>query len=152
MKSIICPVSSEKTESHVPRLVALLTSVLLVLLVVTGWWPILVMLMLDFYVRAVGSIKWSYLVLASRGISSILRLRSVLIPLAPKLFAARIGALLITMALLFLLLGWNSASLALLGVLIVFASIECGLNFCVGCYIYTYLVFPFYKKNQLGVN
>ena len=32
--------------------------------------------------------------------------------------------------------------------LVAFAFLECGLNFCAGCWVYTYVVYPLVRKDR----
>ena len=58
---------------------------------------------------------------------------------APKRFAQGIGALCTLGATALLFSGWTRAGWALAGVLILFATLEASLSFCMGCWIYARL-------------
>jgi len=64
---------------------------------------------------------------------------------APKIFAARIGFVFSIGMLALTLLGLSTVAFSVASVLIVFAFLECGLNFCAGCWVYTYIVIPLYR-------
>jgi hypothetical protein len=40
------------------------------------------------------------------------------------------------------LLGWSLFAYISGSTLVLFAFLECGLNFCAGCWVYTYVVYP----------
>jgi hypothetical protein len=67
---------------------------------------------------------------------------------APKVFAARIGLLLTTITTLAAFLGMSYLAMTVGATLVVFAFLECGLNFCAGCWVYTYIVYPILRKND----
>jgi hypothetical protein len=67
---------------------------------------------------------------------------------APKIFAARIGLLLSLITAAAAFLGWSLAAHIAGSTLIVFAFLECGLNFCAGCWVYTYVVYPLVRRGE----
>jgi hypothetical protein len=146
MKQLICPISDEKIPEHLPRVTASLN---LFLLAAFAWNPqswILFFLTYDFLVRGFGSPKLSLVHHAARGISAGLKLRSKPIDKAPKLFAARLGGLLLVLALLLNLSGLVTAPVVIVWMIAALSSLECIFGFCVGCSVYQYLVLPFYQK------
>lgn len=146
MKPLICPISDEKIPEHLPRVTASLN---LILLAAFAWNPqswILFFLAYDFLVRGFGSPKLSLVHHAAKSISGAFKLRSKLIDKAPKLFAARLGALLLVLALVLKLSGLVTAPIVIVWLIAALSSLECILGFCVGCYVYQYLVFPLYRK------
>jgi hypothetical protein len=46
------------------------------------------------------------------------------------------------------LLHWSLLAYISGSVLVLFAFLECGLNFCMGCWVYSYLVYPLVRKNR----
>jgi hypothetical protein len=72
--------------------------------------------------------------------------KPVLIDKAPKIFAARIGFILTSLTSLLALVGFPMAASVTGAVLVLFAFLECGLNFCAGCWVYTYVVYPLVRK------
>jgi hypothetical protein len=73
--------------------------------------------------------------------------RPVLIHKAPRIFAAWIGFLLTSLTALAALAGFPLLASVAGAVLVLFAFLECGLNFCAGCWVYTYMVYPLVRKN-----
>jgi small-conductance mechanosensitive channel len=145
LKQLVCPISNEHVSERVTRINALLA----ILLVLT-WFVLdspffIVFLMADFYIRAFTKLKYSPLSYLSFQMVNAFQLDKKVIDKAPKMFAARLGFLMtLTITILFLS-GFNTAALAVAGILVFFASLEFVLGLCMGCIMYTYLVLPFYK-------
>lgn len=146
MKNVICPVSNDRIQSHIPRVIALYVVLLIITYAFTQWLPILLFLIYDFTVRTIGKSHISPLSHLAQFTSRTIGLKSELTNKAPKLFAARLGAIMFALAGILHLSGFsNFASIVslLVGVL---AGLEFAFNFCVGCYIYFAFVYPFYAK------
>ncbi|WP_340112179.1 DUF4395 domain-containing protein [Maribellus mangrovi] len=145
MKQIICPVSKDKINEQIVRLNAILG----VLLVIAGFAfdSVLCMFFLlsDFFIRAFTSLKFSPISFVSHRLTSTLRLGEKSIDKAPKIFAARLGFLMLLALTILFMSGANIAAMIIGGVFVFFAMLEFALAICVGCIIYTYLVLPFYK-------
>jgi hypothetical protein len=103
-------------------------------------WPALV-LIIDFALRAFVTPRWSFLaILANKVIVPALGLRGRPIAFPPKRFAASIGFVLSTSALLLWMLGVGWGLTAPLAVLCLFSALESFLGFCAGCKIYGLLM------------
>ena len=104
-------------------------------------------MMVDFYIRAFTRLKYSpvsYLAqLFVKGIGT----EPIWIDKAPKMFAARVGFLLTSLTLGASILGLPLMAMITGATLVCFSFLECGLNFCAGCWVYTYVVFPLVRKN-----
>lgn len=105
-------------------------------------------LTLDFAIRAFTKLKFSPLSWLAHHFVNAFGTRAVWIPKAPKIFAARIGFLLTALSALSALLGMPLLSVILGTTLVGFAFLECGLNFCAGCWVYTYVVYPLVRKDR----
>ncbi|MHA7125633.1 DUF4395 domain-containing protein [Janibacter indicus] len=112
-----------------------------VLTLVTGWWWLLVPLALGFLGRVLAGPRLSPLGwLAMRVVAPRLG-EPVLTPGPPKRFAQGIGlAFSTTAAVLALGLGLQTAAGIVLGVLVVFATLEAALGFCAGCWAFGHLM------------
>ncbi|MFJ3959297.1 DUF4395 domain-containing protein [Arthrobacter sp. NPDC090010] len=116
--------------------IVLLSLVTLVLGLAAGWGWLLWLIALGFWLRVAGGPRYSPVgrlavhVIAPR----IGKPRLVAGP--PKRFAQGIGAVVSTAAALFWSLGLAPVAWALLGVLIVAASLEAFAGFCLGCWIF----------------
>lgn len=145
MKQLICPISNEKINEQITRLNAIIG----ILFVLAGFafnqiFP-LIFLMADFFIRAFTKAKFSPISFASHRLTNTLKLGQKEIDKAPKIFAARLGFLMMLGVVTLWISGLKFASLILSGALVFFAGLEFALAICVGCIIYTYLVLPFNK-------
>jgi hypothetical protein len=100
----------------------------------------------DFYIRAFTKSKYSPLSWISAGIARSFRLTPTWIDRAPKVFAARIGMLFSILMLAFIVFNITTVAVTTAAILVLFAFLECGLNFCAGCWVYTYIVLPIYRE------
>lgn len=146
MKNIICPVSNEKANENVVRITAFWVIMLTGLFIIFPNPYIPLYLAIDFYIRAFTKSRYSPLSWISAGIARSLRSTPHWIDKAPKIFAARVGFLFAVMISAFTLSGVSVAATSAASVLVLFAFLECGLNFCAGCWVYTYIVLPVYKE------
>jgi len=145
MKQIVCPISNEKVNERITRLNALIGILLLVFAFTFQSSIFLIFLVGDFYVRAFTKTRFSPISYGSHVLSNALGLNEKRINKAPKIFAARLGFLMMFVITALFISGFSTAALVVAGVLIFFASLEFALAICVGCIIYTYLILPFYK-------
>lgn len=143
-----CPVSAERINENVVRIIAFIVAVIAITCVVfSNYWAI-VFLLLDFALRAFTIGKFSLLKFIAIKISNALSLSPKMKDLAPKKFAATLGfgfCLLITAVFLF---DFYNAALIFTSIMIVFAFLESLFAICVGCYIYSFLQI-FTKKNEV---
>lgn len=102
----------------------------------------LILLTYGFVARAAAGPRISPLALLStRVITPRLGLSPRPVPGPPKRFAQALGATVSTLSLvLYYALGWHVATFALAGVMVVLATLESTLGFCVGCVIHAWLV------------
>ena len=144
--SLICPISSVKIDSNTSRLTVFL-NVLLMAGFLISLNPVFISIVaIDYFVRAALDIKYSPIrFVASRAVNAM-NLRKKPINLAQKIFASRLGFLCAISSLILILLGYNTASIIVATLLMCLAILDSVFNFCVGCLIYNYLVYPFYKN------
>ncbi|WP_029275381.1 DUF4395 domain-containing protein [Pedobacter borealis] len=142
-----CPVSAERVNENVVRIIAFIVAVIAITCVVfSNYWAI-VFLIFDFALRAFTIGKFSLLKFIAIKISDALSLSPKMKDLAPKKFAATLGfgfCLLITAVFLF---DFYNAALIFTSIMIVFALLESLFAICIGCYIYSFLQI-FTKKNE----
>jgi hypothetical protein len=146
MKNLVCPVSQEKVQEHLPRVTAFFTIAILTAYLISGYLPLILFLFLDFFIRGINKSRYSLLFQLARITSKIFSFKSHAIDKAPKLFAARIGAVLTATAIVFHAIGILPVADGIAITIILFAFLECVLNLCVACYIYTFLIFPLYYR------
>lgn len=147
MNSLICPISTHRTNKNAVRITGFLVASSIVAYSLTSNITIILALSIDFYIRAFTNLTFSPLSFIASKLSSLLKLKVISIDKAPKIFAARVGFI-FTLTITTLSLINPVASLIVSFILMSFALLESLLNFCVGCVVYTYLVLPFYKKSH----
>jgi len=145
MKKIICPVSGQRANENVVRITAFWVILLTGLFIMVPNPFIPLYLAVDFYIRAFTKSRYSPLSWISAGIARSLNLTPNWIDKAPKIFAARVGFLFSLTMLVLTITGLPVAAVSTASVLVLFAFLECGLNFCAGCWVYTYIVLPVYR-------
>lgn len=145
MNSLICPISKETVNKYVVRIIGFFVAVLVSLYVYTGNVYIMLFLIYDFYIRAFTKLNYSPLAQLSKYIVKKFNIGFEKIDKAPKIFAARVGFLFSTSAVL-LYFQNPVASIVVSLILVFFALLESLFNFCVGCVVYTYIVLPLNKK------
>jgi hypothetical protein len=118
------------------RLVAGGVAVLGLLAVLGARW-LLPVLFVAFLLRVLSGPRFEpTALLMTRVVRPRLDLRQRLVPGPPKRFAQAIGAVLTGAATALWLAGAGGAAIALVGVLVVFATLESVVGFCMGCWIF----------------
>ena len=145
MKQLICPVSNERINERLTRLNAFFTILLVAAGFIFNSVIFLVVLLTDFFIRAFTRSKLSPVNFLSSSLLSLLNLSKKPIDKAPKIFAARLGFIMTLVIAILSLMQFYTASLIVAGILVFFATLEFSLGICVGCYIYTYFIFPMNK-------
>ncbi len=147
LNQLICPVSTERVDENRVRTTAFGMLTLMGLFFMTRNPVFPGIMVVDFYIRAFTRLKYSpvsYLAhLFVKGIGT----GPIWIDKAPKVFAARVGFLLTSLTLGASILGLPLMATITGATLVCFAFLECGLNFCAGCWVYTFVVFPLVRKN-----
>lgn len=146
MRNIVCPVSNERIPENLPRVTAFFILSSLALYVYTGFLPILLYLAYDFFVRGFGRAHLSIFHRLSGKFIQQYGASGNKIDKAPKIFAARLGAIFSVLIVIFHILGLPLIATGIAGLLFLFSTLECVVGFCVGCYFYSFFVLPFYQK------
>ena len=129
-------VVNEKAARAVAGLVVLVAAVALL----TGWLWLSAVLAVGFALRVASGPRFDpFGQLATKVIAPRLG-EPVLVPGPPKRFAQAIGLVLTLVATGFLVAGLPVVTTALLGILLVFATLESALGFCAGCYAFGLLM------------
>jgi len=145
---MICPISTERVDENRVRATAFGVIVTMGAFFVTGNVLFPAFLSIDFFIRAFTKIKYSPLSWLGHIFVIAIGTKPVLIDKAPKIFAARIGFLLTAVTTISALAGLSLLA-AVVGITLVgFAFLECGLNFCAGCWVYTYVIYPLVRNNH----
>ena len=145
---LICPVSEERVDENRVRVTALGVVFTMGAYFVTGSPLFPALLVVDFIIRAFTRLNYSPLSYVAHHFVKVIGTQPVLIDKAPKVFAARIGLILTSITTMGALLQWPLLAYISGSVLVLFAFLECGLNFCMGCWLYTFVVYPLVRKNQ----
>jgi hypothetical protein len=145
MKSLLCPISPLRMSESTARLTGLLVAALIGLYAATGAGVTMLVLAIDYGMRA--GARWPYSPLSwlAARLVRVLSVPDRPIDRAPKMFAARVG-LLFALASSILALLDPPSSLVVALVLMGFALLEAVLNICVGCLVYTYVMLPLFTK------
>jgi len=143
---LICPISTERVDENRVRTTAFGVVITMGLFFMTDNPLFPALLLVDFYIRAFTRLKFSPLSWLAYQFVKAIGTKPVWIDKAPKMFAARIGVLLTTLTLAASLLGMPLFAIITGATLVLFSFLECGLNFCAGCWVYTYMVYPLVRK------
>lgn len=147
LQNVICPVSNVKIDSYTSRTTVFLNVILLALYVFTGSPLFILIVALDYGIRAAWKPAYSPLGWVAKRLVRAVGLPQKLVDQAPKLFASRVGFLFAGVSALLLPVS-APASIVVATVLLVFALLDSVFDFCVGCITYTYLVLPFFQRRQ----
>ncbi len=145
---LVCPVSKERVDENRVRVTALEVVAVMGAYFVTQNALFPALLAVDFFIRAFTRLPYSPLSWLSHNIVKMVGTNPVLIDKAPKVFAARIGFLLTLIITVASLLNLALLSYIVGATLVLFAFLECGLNFCMGCWIYTVIVYPLVRNKS----
>lgn len=141
MKTLLCPLSTQRISRHVVRLTGLMMAAMIALYLLTGNITFILVIVVDYFIRAFTTLPYSPFSRVAAGIVRQMNWPPKQIDKAPKIFAARVGWLfaLATAVTYFL---YPPASPIIGAALMSFALLESVFDFCVGCVVYTYLVLP----------
>ena len=143
--NMVCPISIEKIDSNISRTTIFICVILMGIFLYT-YNPIFAYIVAgDYFIRAVFKPIFSPLRFVAELIVKSLSLKSKPINLAPKVFASRLGMLCAVASVGFYFMDMYLASVIIMGMLMALSFADSVLNFCVGCLLYNYIVFPLYK-------
>ena len=148
MKGIVCPISIEKIDSNVSRLTVFMNVVLMGIFLYTKNPLFIGIVAIDYFIRAALKVEYSPIRFFAFYIISGLNVKKKPINLAPKIFASRLGLICAFVAVILQLMGYTTGALITAGLLMVLSIMDSVFNFCVGCLIYNFLVYPFYKDKN----
>lgn len=147
LDNVVCPISNVKIDSNVSRLTVFMNSILIALYLLTGAPYFMILVAIDYAIRASWKPKYSPLRWVAVGIARMGGLSEKQVEQDPKLFASRVGFLFAVISVFLTPLSMK-ASLIVAGVLLVFTILDSVFDFCVGCLTYHYVVFPFYQRRR----
>ncbi len=141
MKTLICPISTQRINRHVVRLTGLMMAGMIALYLITNNIAFIAIIVVDYFIRAFTNLPYSPFSWMAMQMANHANWTPKKIDKAPKIFAARVGWL-FAAATAILYFIYPPASFIVGGTLMTFALLESVLDFCVGCVVYTYLVLP----------
>ncbi len=148
MKNVVCPISEDKVLVNVPRINAFLVVGILVGYLLNSHIALITFLVIDFLIRGFFNNVKSPLALLSIKMHGLFKWENEKFTnKAPKIFAARLGFVFTVFILLLQIFHVQIVANILSIMLIFFAFLECALNFCLGCWVFTLFVNPFYSKS-----
>lgn len=144
MSTLVCPISTERIDSNVSRATVFLNVVLMALFIITQKPVFIYLVAFDYFIRATINGKYSPLRLIAYTTVNSFNLKKKPIDLAQKIFASRLGLLCAVASSILISLNLTTAAIVVAGFLMILSIMDSVINFCVGCIIYNYIVFPFY--------
>ena len=148
LDNIICPISTVKVDRTLSRLTVFINVILMALYLLTGVPYFMILVAIDYGIRAFWQSKYSLIQWAAMGIKKLTGLPEKQVDQAPKLFASRVGLLFAAGSMVLLLFQNPLGSSMVAGVLFVFAILDSVFDFCVGCLTYHYVVLSLYQRRM----
>jgi len=147
MKSYaLCPISDKTIDEYTVRIAAILTVLVITAYLLTGILLLMLLLAIDFLLRAIPMAQYSPLALISRGLTQLLQVGKQPINAGPKILAARVGFIITALVVVTHELSWENAPLILAAILGLFSFLEGAFGLCVACKIYPWLYLAMYKS------
>lgn len=132
-----CPVNS--VDGTTARIVAGIVVALAAISIAASAPWIIGLLAADFIIRGFIGRQFSPLRWVAKRVQALLRLAPHYVYAPPKRFAAHVGVAFTVIASVLHLLGLPVAAIAVTGMLIVAASLEACIGFCLACWVYPYV-------------
>lgn len=146
LSNIICPISTERIDSHVSRLTVFFNVILMVYFMFSLQPIAIYIVTVDYAIRAGGYNRYSPLCFLASLIIKSIGVKPKMVDKAPKVFASRLGFICAILGSIFITAHMPMASLIVIGFFVILAILDSVFDRCVGCMIYNYLVLPFFKK------
>jgi hypothetical protein len=131
-----CPISFNRIDSNLVRIIALQVIVVSLLLLLTNNLIFAYLLLFDFSVRSLNIKKISPFALLANFFLKFLHLQPQLCDEAPKRFALYLGLGIVGFITLLLLFSFTKVAMFLSVILILCATFETLFDYCIGCKIY----------------
>ncbi len=133
----ICPIEGTLINEPTVRVVAALVAITAAIGIYFQSPVIFLFLAFDFFVRGFNKKEWSLFRFIGIKTIAIIDVKEKLIDSGGKKFASKVGFILSAVLTVSVFLQFSFVTLTLGGILVLFASLESALAFCVGCKIYT---------------
>lgn len=147
-QNITCPVSAERVDNNVTRIIAAFVLILAVAGVVLQNYFIYLYIVYDFSTRTFFNGKGSLLKLIGKQTVKALNINPKPINASPRKFAAGLGLIFSLSIGLLIFLQLIIPYYIVGGILVICAFMESVLGFCLGCYVYSYFILPFVKNPE----
>lgn len=134
-------------DENIARLIAAQVIAITVFALIFQWEFILLLLTIDFAVRAFTYYP-SPLAFLAKIITRLLSLKPKLVLAAPKKFAAGVGFVFVLTIFILVYFNYLFAAYIVGGILIIFAFLESVFKICMGCYVYNWIVAPIINKKN----
>lgn len=148
LTALVCPISTEKVDSYLSRITIFLNVILMVAFTVTLNPVYISIVAIDYCIRAFLNNKLSPIRFLAVIIRKLIKVPPKYIDLAPKLFAARLGFILSLAAFILSVTNNALSAMGMTYFLMALSTLDSVFNFCLGCFIYNYFVFPFFTKRN----
>ena len=147
-QNITCAVSAERVDNNVTRIIAAIVLILAITGVVLQNYFIYLFLTYDFLTRTFLHGRGSLLKLLGKQIVKAFNIKPKPINAAPRKFAAGLGLIFSLSIGILIFLQLIIPSYVVGGILVICAFMESALGFCLGCYVYSYIILPFIKNPE----
>ena len=147
--NISCPVDHVSISENRVRITAFLVFLTTLTFLLTGYWPVVLLLAIDFFLRGFGYGIYSPLFVLGGWLGKRIVISTRSVDRAPKLFAARLGFIFSDCLLIAAACGVKPMAYGLVGVLLIFSFLESVFGFCAGCVFYSILKRLFPKTTVL---
>jgi Domain of unknown function (DUF4395) len=131
-----CPISLKQIDSSRVRIFAMLTALLGVLFLATNSSLLISLFFIDFILRNIRP-SLSPLFPVVKFIQKFFNISPQPVDSGAKEFALQMGLAIVGIIFVTHMAGLNTIAMALTGILVLFASAEATINFCIGCHIYS---------------
>jgi hypothetical protein len=145
MNNLVCPVSLKMINEYTGRISVFILVVLVGLFIYTENIWFITAVGIDYFFRTFEKFNHSPITWLVSKMLIICKLPQKKINKAPKIFAARLGFFMAAVSII-LFFNYQTASYWVAGFLAVCGFADAVFNFCIGCIIYHYIVYPFYKN------
>lgn len=146
LNNITCPVSIHRADSNAARLAAFSIAVIVITGLALQSYPVFILAAIDFALRAFTNGRYSIVKAVSVKAAGILKLKKLPTDAAPKKFAAGIGLIFSTVIAASFFAGSITTAFTAGFILLVCALLEGIFSICLGCHVYSFLLFLFKRK------
>lgn len=147
LTALVCPISTEKIDSYLSRITIFLNVLLMLAFIVTLHPVYISIVVVDYFIRAFLKNKFSPVRFIAGFMRKVIKVQPKYVDLAPKLFAARLGFIFSFIAFILFITNNNLAAVGVTTFLMMLSILDSVFNFCLGCLVYNYFVFPFFNKH-----